>query len=339
MKKEQFKEWIKQYQRQKPLQLEKEEQFRAKVLIPQLEERQKKLMTIRAEHKPIDNDQILQHESKYLDFKKDDQIRKKAELQMIEEQNNMRGQDLAQRLYKGKYRYLILEQILEEKYPIDGREIEQSKRDRIRAYNEHIRQYHKQLKEQNQNERIEGETIANKKFMRRVRNMNGSLTVSNRNSVSGGQKDKEIYSERSERKRSEDLDAKKQGMQNLAYLKSMIREQVAKEEQNRPVINFIQEKQVQKLKGFLEIQREKRKYQTVDESNKSKDVPDTDVTANEEINAVKSKAELIDLRLKRKEVKLKNNKSEQDIFQTGKEAEKDYVEAIKTKIQILNKFD
>lgn len=54
---------------------------------------------------------------------------------MVEEEDEMRGQELADRLYKGKYRYLILEQMLEEKYPLDGREVEQSKRDRIKAYN------------------------------------------------------------------------------------------------------------------------------------------------------------------------------------------------------------
>jgi hypothetical protein len=45
-------------------------------------------------------------------------------------------------------------------------------------------------------------------------------------------------------------------------------------------------------------------------------MPETEVTvtANEEISAAKSKAELIDLRLKRKEAKLKNNKGETGIF-------------------------
>ena len=50
------------------------------MLIPELEERHKKLMTIRAEHRPIDNEELAEHEAKYLDFRKDDGIRKKAEL-------------------------------------------------------------------------------------------------------------------------------------------------------------------------------------------------------------------------------------------------------------------
>lgn len=79
-KKRQFQEWIREYQREKPLELEREEEFRAKVLIPELEERHKKLMTIRAEHRPIDNEELAEHEAKYLDFRKDDGIRKKAEL-------------------------------------------------------------------------------------------------------------------------------------------------------------------------------------------------------------------------------------------------------------------
>lgn len=35
-------------------------------------------MTIKAERKPIDMEEIVEHEMKYLDFKKDDQIRKRA---------------------------------------------------------------------------------------------------------------------------------------------------------------------------------------------------------------------------------------------------------------------
>jgi uncharacterized protein YdiU (UPF0061 family) len=53
-KKEEFKEWIHQYQRERPLEVEREEEYRMKVLIPELEERHKKLMTIKAERKPID---------------------------------------------------------------------------------------------------------------------------------------------------------------------------------------------------------------------------------------------------------------------------------------------
>lgn len=35
-KKEEFKEWIKAYQRERPMEAEKEEQYRMKVLIPEL---------------------------------------------------------------------------------------------------------------------------------------------------------------------------------------------------------------------------------------------------------------------------------------------------------------
>lgn len=46
-------------------------------------------------------------------------------------------------MFKGKYRYLVLEQMIEEKYPIDSKEIEQSKKDRIKAYNEYLRSYNR----------------------------------------------------------------------------------------------------------------------------------------------------------------------------------------------------
>jgi len=39
---------------------------------------------------------------------------------------------------------MVLEQIIEEKFPIDNREVEQSKKERIKAYNQHIRQLHSQ---------------------------------------------------------------------------------------------------------------------------------------------------------------------------------------------------
>lgn len=44
-------------------------------------------------------------------------------------------EDINEKLYKGKYRYLVLEQMIEEKYPLNPKDIEQSKKDRIRAYN------------------------------------------------------------------------------------------------------------------------------------------------------------------------------------------------------------
>jgi hypothetical protein len=186
---------------------------------------------------------------------------------MVEEEDEMRGQDLADRLYKGKYRYLILEQMLEEKYPLDGREVEQSKRDRIKAYNQHIRQTQKQQEAPS----LEGQTIANKKFLRRVRQMNGSLTLSHRNSVSEGQTP--------DRKRSEDASQYQDGIRNLAFLKNMVREQVTKEQDNKPAIHFLEENEVSKPKGFLELQREKNSKKQK-EAAISKEIQETDVTAN-----------------------------------------------------------
>jgi hypothetical protein len=57
-KRAEYQEWVKSFQREKPLELEKEEEFRMKVLIPQMEEQHKKLMTIKAEHRPIDPEEI-----------------------------------------------------------------------------------------------------------------------------------------------------------------------------------------------------------------------------------------------------------------------------------------
>jgi hypothetical protein len=56
----------------------------------------------------------------------------------------MHKQDINDRLYKGKFRYLALEQMIDEKSPINVKDVEQSKKDRIRAYAEHIRNYQKQ---------------------------------------------------------------------------------------------------------------------------------------------------------------------------------------------------
>ena len=76
----------------------------------------------------------------------------------------------------------MLEQMIEEKYPINQKDIEQSKKDRIRAYNEHLRSFHQDVYgNQNQKEqKIEAETISNQKFVKRVRNMNGSMNITNR---------------------------------------------------------------------------------------------------------------------------------------------------------------
>lgn len=57
-----------------------------RVIIPELEEKHKKLMTIKAEHRPIDPEQLADHEEKYLEFKKDNAIRKRAELELRQEE-------------------------------------------------------------------------------------------------------------------------------------------------------------------------------------------------------------------------------------------------------------
>jgi hypothetical protein len=75
----------------------------------------------------------------YLDFKRDETIRKKAQLEIVEEEDDMRKQELAERMYKGRYRLMVLEQMLDEKYPTSAKEIEQSKKERIRAYDSIVR--------------------------------------------------------------------------------------------------------------------------------------------------------------------------------------------------------
>lgn len=151
-----------------------------KVVIPQLEEQHKKLMTIKAEHRPIDPQELADHEEKYLQFKKDNSIRKRAELQLRQEEEQQEIEDINEKLFKGKYRYLVLEQMIEEKYPLNPRELQQSKKDRIKAYNDHLRSFHQDNYAHNKQQRIEAETISNQKFVKRVRNMNGSMNITNR---------------------------------------------------------------------------------------------------------------------------------------------------------------
>ena len=84
-------------------------------------------------------------------------------------------------MYKGKYRLMVLEQMLEERYPMSAKELEQSKKDRVKAYDSIIRQ---SIKSHSHSDRapgqtLEGQGISNQKFVRRVRNINGSLTITN----------------------------------------------------------------------------------------------------------------------------------------------------------------
>ena len=112
---------------------------------------------------------------------------------------------------------------------------------------------------------------------------------------------------------------------------------MAKSEENRPVINFVEENEVESPKGFLEVQREKKKMNKRKGHALMKELQDTDVTGNEEVGAIKSKTEMIDERLKRHEVQMKNIDNAQ--FEGGQKAEDDYVNAIKAKISILGKID
>lgn len=164
--------------------------------------------------------------------------------------------------------------------------------------------------------------------------MNGSMNITNRQEEAI---DKDPNSARPERKSAADADHYKQGIENLAYVKSMIRDQQAREDNNPPPkITLIEEKQV-KNKGFLEEQREKREAKKNKMVAVSKEIQDTAATANEEIDALKAKAEMLEERIKRKEIKLKNDKGER--FNEANQVEDDYVHAIKAKIHMLNQFD
>lgn len=79
----------------------------------------------------------------------------------------------------------------------------------------------------------------------------------------------------------------------------MNREQKSKEEDFPPKIQLIQQKEV-KPKGFLQVQREKKDNKKKLLNAMSKEIQDTAATANEEIDAMKAKASMMDERLKRK---------------------------------------
>lgn len=70
--------------------------------------------------------------------------------------------------------------MIDEKYPINQKDIEQSKKDRIKAYNDHLRSFHQEIYATHKDQKIEAETISNQKFIKRVRNMNGSMNITNR---------------------------------------------------------------------------------------------------------------------------------------------------------------
>ena len=70
--------------------------------------------------------------------------------------------------------------MLEQKYPMSTRDVDQSKKDRIKAYDSIVRQSLKSQSDRGPGETLEGKSVNNQKFVRRVRNLNGSLTVTNR---------------------------------------------------------------------------------------------------------------------------------------------------------------
>lgn len=92
----------------------------------------------------------------------------------------MRKDEVAEKFYKGRYRLMVLEQMLDEKYPIASKEIEQSKKDRIKAYDSIVRQSIKSHPERVAGQTLEVQSTSNQKFIRRVRKLNGSLTISHR---------------------------------------------------------------------------------------------------------------------------------------------------------------
>lgn len=133
------------------------------------------------------------------------------------------------------------------------------------------------------------------------------------------------------------------GIKNLAFLKSMVRDAVAKEEQNKPLIRIVEEKQIIKPKNFLEIQRQKRKNKNKGDTSRIKEMQSTDITAevienihNDDIGAIKANAQMLDDKIKRQQLRLRNVQDNNN--ETKAQVEVDYVNAIKQKIQILNQF-
>lgn len=124
------------------------------------------------------------------------------------------------RYYKGKYRYLVLESMYEEKNQTDPKEIERSKKERQLAYSDQVKYVNQSLVKK-RNEVLED----TRSLIRRVRNHNGSVSVNedrqNKTIEVGG------LSERNHVKRDvETLDPYAEGLKNLQYVKSHIREKL-----------------------------------------------------------------------------------------------------------------
>jgi hypothetical protein len=76
------------------------------------------------------------------------------------------------RYYKGKYRYLVLESMYEEKNQTDPKEIERSKKERQLAYSDQVKYVNQSLVKK-RNEVLED----TRSLIRRVRNHNGSVSA------------------------------------------------------------------------------------------------------------------------------------------------------------------
>lgn len=144
----------------------------------------------------------------------------------------MRKQELDQRFYKGRYRLMVLQQMLDQKYPIASKEIEQSKKERIKAYAQIVREGMKSHHHgRSAGQTLQAKSNSNQKFVRRVRNLNGSLTITKRPDDLDDKSDTmhQNISEVVNSKSPEELDARKQGIKNLAFIKNQVRESLAKE--------------------------------------------------------------------------------------------------------------
>ena len=75
---------------------------------------------------------------------------------------------------------MVLEQMLDEKYPTNAKEIEQSKKDRIKAYASIVRSSIKSHGDRAAGDLLESQAVSKQKFVRRVRNINGSLTITHK---------------------------------------------------------------------------------------------------------------------------------------------------------------
>lgn len=77
-KKQDFKNWSKIFSHEKPLYVKKEEEFIEKTLIPEIYNRRDKLLEIKMERKPIDMNDINDHDERYMEYKRDVAIRNEA---------------------------------------------------------------------------------------------------------------------------------------------------------------------------------------------------------------------------------------------------------------------